>query len=229
MLALAGASTLQVGLIAIAGLVGLFLTIGAILRFRVIKSDRFALIWATASAWAVIGLFWLAIGWAVWWFFFSRDDGEMPTPPVGQIPTSAPPVISSAESAFEAFERAGDVTCADAHALPAREEEPETLICSQVFVDPSDHPWQVTVWIYDDAFFAEQQYREDCEALERDTELLGRDPTGWLVYERGQLWIAIVRDDDFSRPRGNPPRWVGESVADVLGSLPWGNCGAVES
>jgi hypothetical protein len=109
-------------------------------------------------------------------------------------------------------------------ALPGTDPgETGVLICRKVFARSSNHAWQVTVWLYEDAFFAEREYRKNCKVRP-----LTFGAGEWLVWEPGQAWLGAVRDSVISiTDQRKPPKQVADGVAAALGSQAWDDCGAV--
>jgi hypothetical protein len=226
---------IRVVLLVVAGwvlLLGIFFLLG---RLRVIKSER--VLEAAIRFFVATGFagFWVLVALAGWWFFFGRGgpDPEVAvrsSPPAQAVPRGA--AITTPEDAFKAFEASDYVTCRQAFPLPPDKAEDgrASLVCGRVFVGDSDHPWQITVWIWGDPFFAEEDYREQCDFYQEEKEIYGAPIREWLIYERGHRWVAVFRDDDldkFQVPAGEPSRDLAELVASTLGSSPWKDCGAV--
>jgi hypothetical protein len=168
---------------------------------------------------------------AGWWFFYQRREPETQVSGPSPSPVPRGAAIRTPEDALKALVASDDVTCIDPFPLPP-EEGPKgraSLVCGRTRVAGSGHPWQMTVWVYKDPFFAERAYREDCFAFQRDANV-GLPVQAWIIYERGHLWLAELRDDDFDDirvPPGEPSRELGETVANVLGAQAWQDCGAV--
>ena len=136
---------------------------------------------------------------------------------------TGPVQYASGREAFEAIQRSDSVTCRGLVLPGDMPGQIEVLVCHKVFVPPSDHTWQVTVWLYEDEFFAERQYRKDCHAFQSSI-----GPGEWVVWEQGQSWVAAVRDATISiADVRKPPRSVAEEVASALGSTAWDTCDAL--
>jgi hypothetical protein len=109
------------------------------------------------------------------------------------------------------------------HAI-AGEERDSTgqLTCFPFYVSPSPTRWNLLLVTYSNTFFPEAAYRKECTGIPHS-----RTGGWWVIYQPGQNWYAeISANADVNGP--TPPAYVAESVANVLHSTAWNDCGAVK-